>query len=169
MFASEPAFVVAIRHESLAALEAYQQHNAADTAYSAQTQKIAALLSRPQPQELYETLLPQPATGPVGYTLRIKYFPTAGKGPELRHLIEDRIRSPRPGTVGAVLSAQVAPPDGAAFALTVLFSNLASMDQWRAAQAEDPSFQPYVSAVAALTARPNEQEMARVLQPFPAS
>src|SRR6266568_173658 len=130
MFAPEPAFVTVIRHESLAALEAYQHRNATNATYLAQTQKIASLLSRPQPQELYERLLPRQGTGPVGYTLRVKYFPAAGKGPELRRLLEDRIRSPRPGTVGAELSAQVAPPDGAAFVILVLFSDLAGMDNW---------------------------------------
>ena len=99
--------------------------------------------------------------------MRTKHFPAAGKGPELRRLLEERVAKSIPGCLGVGLSTQVAPPDGAAFVLTRLFASLAGMDEFRAGNQGD-AFQTWANQVAAAQGRPNQAEMLRILVPFPA-
>lgn len=167
MFSPEPALVHSIRFDNLAALEAYQGRNLSP-AFQATGVRINQCLSRERATELYETLVPAQVSGTPKYSLRIKQSPAAGKGAELRGLLEERIRKSIPGRLGAGLSTQVAPPDGAAFVVTHLFSNLAGLDEFRAANQKDSSFQTWANQVAGIVARPNQQELLRILVPFSA-
>jgi len=167
MFSLEPAFVHSIRFDNLAAIETYQGRNPGP-AFQATGVKINQCLSRERATELHETLVPAQVAGTPKYSLRITHFPAPGKGPELRGLLEERVSKTVRGRLGAGLSTQVAPPDGPAFVVTQLFSGMAGMDEARAANQEDPSFQAWAKKVAALAARPPQQEMLRILAPFPA-
>lgn len=168
LYASEATFVNAIRHESLAAIEAYGLRNASDPNYTARTARIGACVARPQNSELYENLVSAPVTDDVNYTLRMTYFPAAGKGGELRQALEKRATTPSSGSVGKRLSTQVVPPHGGNYTLTVLFSSLAGFEQYRAAQQGDAAVQAFVAQLTSLLAGPTHQELHRVLVRFPA-
>ena len=90
-------------------------------------------LSRPAASELCETLVPRQGSGRAKFALGIKHYPAAGKGPELRQFLEERVRTDIPGRIGAHLTTQVAPPDGATFLVPHLFASLAGLDEFRAA------------------------------------
>ena len=139
LYASEPTFVNSIRHESLAALEAYGPAHANDDAYRARTAKFLALDVRPTNSELYENLVATPVTGEINYTLRSTYEPALGKVAELRQALEKIVNTPTAGAVMKSLSAQVAPPDGVNFTVSVLFSSLAGLEEYRNAARTDPN------------------------------
>ena len=168
LFSPEPALIHSIRFENLAAIEVYQDKNAGDSNVAAQTAKISQFLARPQTSELYQTLVPAQVSGTPKFSLRNKRCPALGKGPELRRLLEEVARRSVPGRIGASLAAEFVTPDGPAFVTTSLFASLAGMDQYRAANTEDASFRALLSQVNALLARPAQQEILRILVPFPA-
>jgi len=167
IMSTEPAFIHSIQFENLAAIEAYQDRNAADPNFAAQTAKITQCLSQPQGTELFEILIPAQPTATPKFSLRVKRHPAPGKAPELRKLLEERVRSSVPGQVGRALFTQVASPEGAAFITMTLFAGLAGLDQFRAANAADPAFQKWSVQVSELTVGPTGQELLRILQPYP--
>jgi len=168
MFSPQPAFIHSIRFDNLAAIEAYQEGQQADATFQAWGNKVAQCLAQPQAVLLYEELVATGLAEAPKFLLRIRQCPAPGKGPELRALMEERVKGRGPGLVGAGLSEQVASLDGPAFAATLLFASMAGMDEFRAASRKDPAFQGYVNQVAALTRVPSQQRVQRILAPFPA-
>src|SRR5947208_16435100 len=67
LYASELTYVNGIRHESLAALEAYGARSASDPASTARLAKIAHCIYRPPPSVVYETLVHKPRTSVLKY------------------------------------------------------------------------------------------------------
>jgi hypothetical protein len=169
MFAIEPVFIHSIRFESLAAIEAYQERQFADPDFQVQAGVIAQCLARPQGVLLYEELAGTPVTGAPKFLIRNRILPAPGRERELRDVLEERVTGQRaPGLAGAGLSRQVASVDGPAFVTTLLFTNLAEVDKFRAVNDYDPTFASFVQKVASLTRGPTQQRMARILIPFPA-
>ena len=98
----------------------------------------------------------RPSAAP-SFALRVTYLPVEGKAGELRATLEERMRAGGPGVIGSGLSAQVAPPEGPALGLTILFASLAGMDEFRAGQTKDPTFPAFVAKVDSLTRGPGGQ------------
>lgn len=167
MYTREPAFVNAKRYDSLAALEAYQASMANDAARMARLTKVSACLARPQTSTLWENLTAAQVSAPPNYRLIVTFYPAVGKGGELRKVLEERARAGGKGLVGAALSTQVAPPDGANYRATLLFANLAGLEEWRHANQADPAFAAFQSRLVGLLDRPNRQILTRILLPFP--
>lgn len=166
MFSPEPAYIHAIRFENLAAIEAYQSRPL-DDAFRAQGRKIDQCLARERATVLYEELVGSPPTTAPKFLVRNRYCPAAGKGPELRAVLEERIKRGAPSVAGAGLAQQAFSADGPAFAVTVLFGSMADIDLFRAANAKDESFRPFLTKVASLSRAPVQQRLQRVLAPFP--
>jgi hypothetical protein len=168
MFSKEAALIHNIRFDNLAAIQAYQARNASDEAFQTVTAKIGGFLSRPQETELYETLVSAELNGGTpAFTVRVKLLPAAGKGSALRKLLEARATKSIAGRLGAGLGAQMFAAEGPAYVVTHIFGSLAGVDEWRAANAKDPSYQSGLDEIAALTRAPASQEVLRILQPFP--
>lgn len=169
MFAPQPGFVHGIRFENLAAIEAYQERpQLADPTFQAQGRKIDACLAQERVTVLYEELGGTGVTARPKFLIRNRYCPAAGKGGELRAVLEERVqKGMAPGLAGAGLSRQVASLDGPAFAVTLLFASMADIDQFRAANEKDPTFLPFLNKVASLSRTPVQQRMQRILAPFP--
>lgn len=167
MFAPELAYVDQIRHADLAAIEAYQARNAADPAFQAWSSKLTGLLARPQAQELWDVLVaPQPTTAPR-FAVHVVAQPALGKGPELRKTLEERSRTEAPGLAGSGLAMQLAAPETPTYAVTLLFASLADADTYRAHVAQDAGFAAYQAKLAGLLGRPVQQQMVRIVRPFP--
>jgi len=169
MFSPQPGYVHSIRFENLAALEAYQERpSMRESAFQEETRKIDECLAQERVTLLYEELTDTgaPSTTPK-FLLRNRYSQASGKGMELRAVLEQRLDKRAPGLAAAALSQQVVSLDGPAYAVTLLFASMADIDTFRSAQRNDPTFQPFVSKVAALTRGPVQQRMQRILAPFP--
>ena len=166
MFSPQPAYIHAIRFENLAAIETYQGRPLDET-FRAQGRKIDACLAQERITLLYEDLAGADVTGTPKFLIRNRYCPAAGKGQELRAALEERMHGSTPGLAGARLSQQVVPPDGPAYSVTLLFGSMADIDQFRATQAKDSSFMPFVTKIASLSRAPLQQRMQRILAPFP--
>lgn len=166
LYGEEPTFVNAIRHESLADIEAYGARNANDQAYQARTSKIGASLARPQVGTLYESLVTTTRTGEVNYALRRVFYPAPGKAGELRKVVEERAKTPSTGSVGKAASVQILGPDRGHYVLTTLFTNLAGLEQYLKAQPTDAGVQTFVGQIAALTSGGHSQ-LYRILLRFP--
>ena len=164
----EPVLINTIWYDSLADREAYQTATANDKEAQARRNKIGEFLARPQTQELHEVLVPATPSGEVKYILRVTYFPSGGKGPELRQALEERVkgRGSVPGTVGAALVTQVA-PEAANFSINVLFPSLAGLEEWRSSLQSDKSFQTLQAKLRDLQDRNSRQELMHVLIPRP--
>lgn len=169
MFSPQPGFVHGIRFENLAAIEAYQDRlQQGDATFQAQARKIDQCLAQQRATVLYEELAGTGVTTTPKFLIRNRYCPAAGKGPELRAVLEERVRKGAPaGLAGAGLSRQVASLDGPAFAVTLLFGSMADIDQFRAGNEKDPTFAPFLNKVASLSRAPVQQRMQRILAPFP--
>ena len=163
-----PTLVTSIRHDSLAALEAYGERNAGDPAYRAAVAKITECIDGPLSSELYQVIVPAQPTGSVNYSLRIRYFSVPGKNGELRQALEERANLPRAGAVGVGLTSQVAPSEGFNFVVNVLFSSLGGLGEFADANRMDPSLLSFQAQTASLLARPVTQDLYRILMPFPA-
>ena len=166
MFSPQPAYVHSIRFENLAAIETYQGRPLDET-FRAQGRKIDACLAQERITLLYEDLGGTDVTGTPKFLIRNRYSPAAGKGQELRAALEERMHKGTSGLAGARLSQQVVPPDGPAYSVTLLFGSMADIDQFRATQAKDSSFMPFVTKIASLSRAPLQQRMQRILAPFP--
>ena len=168
IFSPQPGYVHSIRFDNLAAIEAYQNRPSLnDAIFQAQGRKIDACLAQERVSLLYEDLVGTGASTTPRYLIRNRYSQAAGKGQELRSVLEERLQKGTPGLAGARLSRQVASLDGPAFSVTLLFGSMADIDQFRAANDQDPTFAPFVSKVASLTRAPVQQRMQRILANFP--
>jgi hypothetical protein len=168
LFSHQPAFIVGRRLENLAAFEALAEKQAGDPNFQTALAKTAQFVSQPVGSELFETLVQAQPNGTPKFVLRNRRSPMPGKGPELRALLEERVRKNVAGRIGAGLSTQVGSPDGPAFVSTSVFSSMAGFDQFRAANAEDAGQRAWATKVQAILARPAQQEILRILVPFPA-
>jgi len=168
MFSPQVAYVHALRFEDLAAIEAYQ-NRPLDATFQAQGQKINQCLAQERITFLYEQLA---TTGPLSvrpkFAIRNRQAPAAGKGPELRAMLDERIHTKRPGVAGARLERQIGSIAGPAFTVTLLFGSMADMDTFFAANEADTSFPTYVKKIASLTRTPLQQRIQRIIAPFPA-
>lgn len=167
LYADEPTFVNSIRHESLAAIEAYTAKNAGDPTYAARTAKITACLARPQTQVLYENLVTAPRTGDANYALRITYHPASGKAAELRQAVEERAKTPSPGSVGKGVVSQVLGAGAPHLALNILFSSLAGFEEYLKARPANADVQSFAARIATLSTG-GHTDLYRILLPFPA-
>jgi hypothetical protein len=167
LYASESAFVNLIQFDGLAALDADRAASPNDPARQARIAKINECLGRPQSTALFEGLVPNAATTPPAYVMRVNFTPALGKGPELRKVLEERVRAgTQKGSLATGLGTQVAPEDGVSFWINILFANLAGLEEFRAANQSDPSFQAFQTRLAGLIAAQPRQELSAVLVPL---
>ena len=80
MFSPQPAFIHSVRHENLAAIEAYQERQRSDPTVEAQGGTITECLARPQAVLLYEELVATGVTGTPKFLMRTRVCPAPGKG-----------------------------------------------------------------------------------------
>ena len=163
LFAPEPTIVSVTQFQDLAALEAWQDANAADAAYRDAGRRVLATVSGPTRVELVESLAQTERTGEVRFFLSATSFAAPGKAAELRKALEASFpRTVAAGTVMRVLQRSVALEEGAAYTLSFGFSSLAGLHDLT----HDPSFGTGVAAMAGFMARPVRQRLYRVVMPF---
>src|SRR5438105_3858032 len=104
-------------------------------------------------------LRPVPQIGNVMYTQRITFFPANGKGPELRTILEERVRQRQAQGTRAGLQSAVFGAKGPAFSLGIQVTDLEALETVRA----NPL--PVDPRIAALTSQPNLIELLEVLLP----
>ena len=170
MFTPEIAFIHRLRFESLAAIEAYQDKQRQDAGFAAAMAKVSPCLARAQSGVLHEELIMTPAPGagaPPKFSIANRVCPSAGNVGEVRARIEERISKPQPGVLGVRLGIQVGSPDGPAYRVQRLFASMAAIDEFRAAEAADPSARDYYDTIASLCRVPGQQRWNRILSPFP--
>jgi len=97
------------------------------------------------------------------YTQRISMFPANGKGPELRPILEERVRTRQSQGVRAALSMAAFGAEGPVFTVALLFDDLGALEALRA----NPL--PVDPRLATLTRQPNRLELYEVLLPAQAS
>lgn len=158
------------RHEDLAAYEAARRRNQSDPAFPAYQAKVATLISRPNSSQLFEVLIPNPAGNPLRapyFTQRALGYPAVGKGPELRAIMEERVKGLQSSGQRATLGVSVYGTDGQEFTTTLAFQDLAALESYRRRNQSDPAFQAYVAKVNPLIRQGPKVELAEVLIPFP--
>lgn len=168
--AAGAGYVRNIRFQDLAAYDATRRQNQADPAFQALTQKITPLLSRPNAIELFEVLIPFPATPVMRapfFSQRALNYPAVGAGPDLRPLLEARVKAYQASGRRASLSTSVYADDAPVFALTVSFQDLAALDSFRSYIQSDPALQALTARAARLIRQPNKLGLAEVLIPMP--
>jgi quinol monooxygenase YgiN len=102
------------------------------------------------------------------YSQRITTYPAAGKAPELRTLLEERVRQRQSQGIAASLAVAAFGAEGPALHMTLRFDDLAALDAHRASPQgqQDPAF---ASRMAALTRQPARLELYEILLAAPAS
>jgi hypothetical protein len=169
MFAVDPVFIHAIRFENLAAIEAYQDNQLGDAAFLAQTRKIGQCLSRPQAVLLFQEVARAGVPAKPKYLLRTRVCPAPGKAAALRDVFEERMKKgPPPGATAVIFAQQVASIDGPAFSATLLFADMAGLDEYRAATAKDAEHRAFLDRAEALMRTPPQSRIQRILIPFAA-
>ena len=108
--------------------------------------------------------MPASPTGDVNYVLRRVMYPAAGKGPELLKALEKRASTAAKGSVGAAISTQVTAPEGTNYIMSVLFSSLAGLEEYRK-ERTDPS--RGIGPADGSLMRAAHGELFSVLLPFP--
>ena len=163
-----PVLVISRRWPDLAACEANLKYVQSDPTQQAYQAKVASLQIKPIKQELFQTLIQlPPRTGQPGFTQRISFYPAADKGPELRAVLEERVKRAPSRGVAAGLSIQRFGPEGAIYVVSQGWPDLAAYEANLQAQQSDPTFRPFQSKVASLTRQPNKQELFQALIPLP--
>ena len=140
------AYTLNIRHQDLASFEAMRGQNQSDPAFGAFQAKIGVLLIRPVVTQLSEVLIPFPANpAPKApfYVQRALNYPAQGKGPELRALLEERVKGVQSSGQPASLSASVYGSDGPIFITALSFQDLAALESYRRRNQADPRFQAF--------------------------
>ena len=169
MYAKEPTYVNAIRHESLGAIEDYNQKNAEDPAFAAAARKIGAALDRAQSFSLHENVVTgQPSAAP-NYVRGITFYPALGKGPDLFKALQERVpaAAATAGCLGAGLLREAVPEDGMNFTLQTLHASMAGLEEFAQAAQADKNFQAFQGKIPSLLSGPASQRLYRVLLPFP--
>src|SRR5712691_3570108 len=101
--------------------------------------------------------------GDVMYTRRITFFPAIGKGPELRTILEERVRLAQSRGARANLQTAVFGADGPTFSIGNQFDDLGALD----AMLANPL--PVEPRIPPLTRQPVRTELFEVLLAAPAA
>jgi hypothetical protein len=169
LFAPEPAYVNAVRLDTLAAWDDWTGRHQSDSVSQACMTRVMACMSRPQIMQLSRVLIPVDNTRPPKVVLRGTRVAAPGQGPALRAAMEAQAEAgkSRPGVIGSGLSQSMVSLEGPTFSWTVMFDDLAGVEQFLDSMATQPGA---VGAQAnAAAASPLRQRWFRVLKPFPAS
>lgn len=103
------------------------------------------------------------------FSHRVTHYPAFGKGPDVRALLEERVKSGQASGIRAGLSSHLLGADGQAFVMTVIHPDLAAYDKRRRGNAADPGFRAYQTKLAEVIRKPNSQELFEVLVAAPPS
>jgi len=162
------AYVITTTYADLAALEKSRRENQSDPASRAFQAKLAGLQRVPQTIELFEILMPAPAAAaePI-FSHRVTQYPAAGKGPELRALLEGRVKDGQAQGLRVGLSTQLFGAGGATYVQTVIYPDLAAYEKRRQANLSDSAFRAYQAKVVELTRMPAKQELFEILVRVP--
>lgn len=161
-----PVYVNGILHDTLADWGAYPQRSAAHPAQRTFIEKNQGLNSRPNLFTLYEVLVPMGTGDPFRYIRRITRYPAPGKGPSLRALMEERVKTAQARGRRHSLHAQMFSPEGQVFVHNIGDSDLVTMESQVRAFSQDPEAQELAEKVGALEGRPAKVELFEVLVPF---
>ena len=102
------------------------------------------------------------------YTQWIQYHPALGKGPELRALLEERVKSYQSkGQSVALAVRMMGDEEGNPFIAVFRHQDLAAQEAFRRSAQSDPTFAEFQAKVATLLARPAAVSLREVLIPAP--
>lgn len=164
MLGPEPNIIHAIQHEDFGAWESHISNR--DPSFQAYGAKVQTTLVRPIQQEIYEVVT-RSATGPANFLARNTFQAIRGKGPELRKVLEERVKTSNSrGSVSSALLSQGFASNGPYLTLAVGFSDLASLEKYFGALPSDPSWGGFANALNTLVAS-NENRLFRIVVPFP--
>ena len=161
-------FVINIVYDNLAAVEAGRRHDQSDPAFVAYAAKLGALIARPVDVQLFEIVIPNPANPVLKapfFTQRALNYPAQGKGPEVRALLEERVKSLHSGGQRANLSMGVYGSENPVFALTRAFQDLGALDAARSRNQSDSAFQAAQAKLGSLVRQPAQVQLGEVLIP----
>lgn len=162
-------YIVNLRFQDLAAVEAYRRRNQADPAFAAYNAKVATTLSCAAEIELYETVIPNPATPALTapyFTQRALFYPGQGKGPEVRALLEERVKGLQASGEHANLSMGVYGSENPMFAFARFFQNMAAVEATRVRNQSDAMFLAFQTKMNPLVRQPTKVEFGEVLIPI---
>ncbi|HEU4759849.1 MAG TPA: hypothetical protein VFT91_07690 [Dehalococcoidia bacterium] len=100
------------------------------------------------------------------YIFRSSIYPSLGKAPEVRALLEAQVKSEQAKGVAAALALTVFGPD-LGFIVNRRFDDLAAYESWRHSRQSDPAVQEYLAKVGSLSRQAPNLELNEVLIPFP--
>jgi len=169
LFAPEPVYVNAIRLDRLAAWDDWTSRHQSDSASQACLAKIVSCLSRPYIMHLSRVLVPMGNARPAKVLLRGTRVAAPGQGPALRAAMAAQAEAgkSRPGVIGSGLAQSMVSLEGPTFTWTVMFDDLAGVEQFLESIASEPGAAG--AQANAASASPLRQRWFRVLKPFPAS
>ena len=159
-------FVINIRYDNLAAAEAGRRQDQSNPAFQAYQAKLGALVARPVDVELWEVLIPNPANPVMNapfFVQRGLNYPAQGEAPEVRALLEERVKTLQAEGMSATLGMGVYGTESPVFALQRSFQNLGQLDAVRARNQSDPAFQAYQAKMGSLVRQPAQVQLGEVL------
>lgn len=161
-------FVATTRWEDLAKYEQDRGRNQGDPAFRAYQTKLAGLITVPPAPLLFEVLIgPAPGTPTGKYQTRITNRPAVGKVPELRALLEERVKALRAQGMRRGLLARLFDPEGGSFVIVASYDNLGEWEQQRDRQRNDPATREFQAKLSGLVSRPPQPRLFEVLVRMP--
>jgi len=159
-------YLVGLPHQDLAAVDTFRRSLQADPAFLEFQVKIQSLISRPVVNTLDETLL-APSSSPgltVPYiTQTTRAYPIPGKGPEIRAILEERVKGFHAQGLGGSVRRTVFGSDGPVFAVAVPFQSLGDIDDFRQRNQSDSAYREATTKLQALIRRPGNTSLVEVL------
>ena len=162
------AMIHVIQHEDLGAMEHHMANRSPD--FQAYGSKMQTLVSTSPYPIIHEVLARETSDKPLNYIWTTIHTPKQGAGPQLRQLLEERVKtSLQRGSSAAVLASRAFSPSGPEFALRVIFSDLATLEGYLKANQADASLRTWGTALNSVTAAPVRQALNRIVVPLPMS
>ena len=101
------------------------------------------------------------------FSQRGTHYPVFGKGPELRALLEERVKARQAQGFRVGLSAQMFGAEGVTYILTTIYPDLAALEKNRKENQSDPAFIAYQAKLTGLQRMPTKTELFEILVPVP--
>ena len=150
--------------ESLAELQATRERILAGSAYRTRVAQTIPLLSRQPVSSLVEPIIPFPEGGTTNrWGQRVVFTPLVGKLPELRSILEERVRA-RQAEVRISLAQTVFGAEQALI-LNLSLPDFAAIDALRESNRTDPNFIAFQERIQPLLARAGELSLHEILVP----
>lgn len=168
MFAADgPVFVITNLHQDIASFEKARDANQSDPAFRTFGAKVSSLVRQPSKIEFFNVLV-QPGGNASSnrYTHRILCYPDLGKGPIVRRVLEELVKTRQAeGRTRVRLTQQLFAPTGQVFIFGDSYANLTEYENNQPGRTS--SLQAAGAELYALSRAPMTQELYAVLIPFP--